>query len=531
MFNLCKYATFLAFWLVAGYSYAATWHLSPGGADSGNCTISAPCKSIQWVHDNKAAANDTLLMTSGTYGIANQVCTTKALKIFGGYNNSYAQRNTAGNPTILDASTTFRYFCPNTGQTNWNEYDGLTFVGAGDVDAGGTVHSYSSGALIRMNDVIFKGNTQNQGGAIEINVSGDQLEITNSSFIGNSADSGRGGAILMKAGTRLSVSRSTFTNNTALVGGGGGAQYPGSGGAIAVYGGTVSNQPSVVNINDVSFSGNRASDLGGAVYLNGSYNSLGGEYFDVNISNTTFTNNTSDFGAGVFSWQSSVGNNNVSITNSTFFQNMAIAGYGGAIGCVNGTQMVIDHTTIVNNSANNSQGGGVYTRNAGTSCVIKNSIIAGNTSSDGNNIRTVDAGTTSASQNNIIGFANNAGWSGGSISGSSSTPTVALNQIVSTTISNNGGFTDTLILPSGSPGISGVSSCALSEDQRGRPRISGANCDQGAIEYNANDSLADKGPGGVGSISGNSSLTLWLDGNTGLLGSKWVDRSGSNHIF
>lgn len=136
------------------------------------------------------------------------------------------------------------------------------------------INNSISGGSIGFGGAISAGGT---GGSIPINIS-------RSSFVGNTANAGSGGgfggALGFAQPASVMVSNTTFANNRALLG----CNPPeacgrGRGGAISIG----NNSPSLT-ITNVTFSGNNAGWRGGA--LNSSANTV--------ISNTIFVNNTAD---------------------------------------------------------------------------------------------------------------------------------------------------------------------------------------------------------------------------------------------
>ena len=140
------------------------------------------------------------------------------------------------------------------------------------------------------------------GGAIYID--GENTTVKGSNFTNCSVDNGYGGAIYIK-GYKTTVETSNFENNNASV----------SGGAIYVNG-------LLTNIIDSNFTYNYATTGGGAIYL-------------INCHNTT-------------------------INGSTFKNNNATEGLGGAVRFdINTLYCVIDSSNFENNHASND-GGAVY---------------------------------------------------------------------------------------------------------------------------------------------------------------------------
>lgn len=149
--------------------------------------------------------------------------------------------------------------------------DGVTFANNSSAKAG-AINNYDG--TVAISDSTFKGNDagKSMGGAVT-NTSGSApgksiITITGSTFEGNKA--GNGGAVWNGTYGQVDITDSTFKGNTALAG-------IGQGGAI-----TNANQ---MTITGSTFEGNQAGKIGGAIF-----NAANGK-LDFNGTNT-FTNNT-----------------------------------------------------------------------------------------------------------------------------------------------------------------------------------------------------------------------------------------------
>jgi len=151
-----------------------------------------------------------------------------------------------------------------------------------------------------------------------------------------------------------------------------------------------------LTLNDVTVSGGRTTQKGGAI------NNGGGT---LNINQSTFSGNAaiqysySDFGIAGAVYN---GGGIVNITNSTFSGNTAYRWGGGITNDLNGT-MTITHTTLNNNNGG-SWGGGIYNNNGWVT--VTDSVFSSNTANYG-------GGITNDGTLTIIGstFSNNkASW-------------------------------------------------------------------------------------------------------------------------
>jgi hypothetical protein len=202
-------------------------------------------------------------------------------------------------------------------------------------------------------------------------------------------------------------------------------------------------------------------------------------------SNTTITQSTlsGNFG-GVYNSYSTV-----TLLNSTLAGNGFSSGttgfYAGLIGDQNSTTNVV-FTTIVGAPGNATPG--VFTYGAGAAFHFKNSLIADN---PGGNCSLTYLATVSAGYNLD---------SDGTCSFTGTGDLTVAPLLDPAGLASNGGPTQTIALEAGSPAIDHVpdASCtdltgaAVTEDQRGDPRPSGAACDTGAYEYSEGIPIAAK---------------------------------------
>lgn len=125
-----------------------------------------------------------------------------------------------------------------------------------------------------------------------------------------------------------------------------------------------------LTVNDSTLSGAVVTNNGGAVFCNGSANTLA-------LNNSTITNNT---GSGVVSYNCFLNINDSVISNNDSFD---APYYGGGVNVVSG-YFIINNTSIIgnNNQASSVGGGGVYLADYGGIIAgsITNTTISGNTS-------------------------------------------------------------------------------------------------------------------------------------------------------
>ena len=365
----------------------------------------------------------------------------------------------------------------------------------GEFATGGGI--YTDNTTITVADSTLSRNTAHWGGAIYNNFSSN-LIMTNSTVSGNGAFFG--GSLYNEDGSLATVSNSSFSRNSSAVMGGG------------IY---IKGDAEVINS---TFSGNSAVE-GGGIY---------GDFSYVELFDSTFSGNSaSDHGGGIF-----VHFGTMVVYHSTLFNNTAALDGGGIYQHTGGS--FVSNSTLSGNSAARD-GGGIWQNSLGV-LRVTNSTLSGNSASrDGGGIISFDSATTLArsliSGNSAAGSGDEIYNSGSQIkadaynvfgrSGQSDanayvnfTPgasdfnatnnqqNVALADILSTTLADNGGPTLTHALVAGSPAIdrSPTADCAKTLidmganglDQRGNSRSvdipatgnnGGANlCDSGAYE-------------------------------------------------
>lgn len=241
----------------------------------------------------------------------------------------------------------------------------------GYVGTGGAINIENGNFLVENSK--FSKNKSDQGGAIYNQVA--NVDVIGSTFTENNATDG--GAIFTES--KMDISGSTFTENTT---------NGGDGGAIKVY---VQNDPvaNLVTITDSTFTKNHAVGSGadsGAISI---------EYGNVNISGSTFSENTSEWGAGaVFAYTTS---GDTTIKDSEFTENSSI--WIGAVGNFSRGTMTVENTKFIKNeaTANNDDGGGAMYLGSESTTFITGSTFEGNTSATSGGAigtRYASAGTT-----------------------------------------------------------------------------------------------------------------------------------------
>jgi uncharacterized delta-60 repeat protein len=214
---------------------------------------------------------------------------------------------------------------------------------------------------------------------------------------------------------------------------------------------------------------------------------------DENVFITINNSSISSTGEGLYFYQTSANLNNVTLFNN---QTAIITEH------LETESIVANHLTIVGNANNNNDG--IIDLKNGT-FTLKNSIIAGNLV-DGieNNILVADNTTFIDGGNNRIGHSGVSGVNGQSGQAyidyfthvTSATPTSALNEMISETLADNGGWAQSLMPLNASLLIDAipVDECSLTLDQRDQARPYNNACDIGAVEVQLdtdNDGVED----------------------------------------
>ena len=395
----------------------------------------------------RAASSVILLTATGAAGIAfapaalASVVPCSAASLISAINSA----NTGGGTLTLTSGCTYTLTAKN------NTTDGgvgLPVIKARiTIQGNGATITRSGSVAFHLLDVASAGNLTlssltmtnglandgvNGGGAID---SHGTLSISGSTFSGNSspATSGTSGGAINSSGT-LTVTTSKFTGNTAQEGGG------------------IFNQKTAT-ITNSTFSNNTATIYGGGALLN----AAGTE----TLAGDTFTGNSGPGGGAIDN------DTTLNISDSTFTGNTA-GGNGGG-GVQNFGTTTITQSTFSGNSS--PYGANIYNY-TGFSLAISMSVVAAgvNGSNCGGQAPITDRGYN-------IDTGSSCGFSGTSMNNTQ--PQLG-------TLASNGGPTQTMALPAGSPAVNAIpastSGCTGTTDQRGTTRPQGSGCDVGAYE-------------------------------------------------
>jgi CSLREA domain-containing protein len=256
-------------------------------------------------------------------------------------------------------------------------------------------------------------------------------------------------------------------NDLTIANGLGATGTSGSGGGV--------DNGGLLSVTNCTFSGNAASPnwAGGGIE-----NGVGAT---ANVANSTFIGNTSDGGGAI--------NNDgtLAVVNSTFSDNSIVGNPeflgGGAIRQSDIAEVAtVTDCTFSGNAAPPGDGGAIanYAGFYGSHVLtVTNSIISESTTGGDCAGTNTDAGYN-ISDDSTCGFSGT-GANGLTI-GDNANPLLDTNGL-----QNNGGFTQTIALQSGSPAVAAVpiAQCTISTDQRGavRPATGYSACDIGAFEF------------------------------------------------
>lgn len=301
--------------------------------------------------------------------------------------------------------------------------NGLSNVTVDNNGTGGAI--VNNGFNLTVNGGSFENNLlKNENGAAfggAIHQSGGSLSLDGVSFIDNivkatdqkydgwdGTDSPSGAAIFITGTTSQNIiTNSTFTNNQALNINDNGQS---NGGAIFAQ----SNNN--LTITGSTFTSNSSKNRGGAVY-NGDSN--------INIENTQFSKNESASGGAIYMLEASNAPQKTVVTTdskTTFSENKAITGNGGAIVSYDG-EVNVNGSTFTGNQAVNGKGGAIANTNwqsQGTVNINGGSTFTGNTAAQSGgavysegivNVDT-ESGDVTFSENTADGKANDIALSG-----------------------------------------------------------------------------------------------------------------------
>jgi len=394
------------------------------------------------------------------------------------------------------------------------------FSGTGANAGFGTFQSGAGGPGGNGAGVFCANTTLNvDGGSIDSNRTGNGGSATGNSFSGsNGGNGGSGSGVYFNGGT-ATLTNLTLRSNVTLNGGNasngafGGAPggTGGDGSGLYINAGTVTIGSSAIYSNTtgngglgVLGGGGGAGGFGAGVYNRGT----------LTVVNTTISGNAGGNG------------NNGQASNGS-----ASGGAGGSgAGIYNfGTLKTINVTVAGNASGtaasggSSGTGGGIVKSFAGTAH-LRNTIVSGNTAQFEPDV----SGQFVSDGHNFIGKNGGSGFTNG-VNGNQVGTTASPKDPQLGPLQNNGGPTQTLLLPPASLAFDAGDNCvltlngcgdnnpAVTTDQRGLTRAQGANVDIGAVEAilqipNAPDLLSDTGISSTDNITNATNLQFQVSG-------------------
>ena len=436
------------------------------------------------ISGNSAARGGGIAQRSGNLTIAETTISGNSAQVFGG----------GGYLSGVDSSITNGTVSNNEAQSG------------GGLDSSGTLSLHNS---------VISDNTATRAGGVDLT---GQVSITQSTISGNSAADDGGGVFLSGLLSTLTLQNSLVSGNAA--GGDVGGIAIQSNSTATIQQSTIADNTATNGIGGIQVALNSQALIEESTIADNTSNFSCGGLFISGGSTGTINNSTISANATNTSGCGGVGvvDSTASVANSTVTGNSAGGDGGGFyVATIYGASgyLSIGNTTITSNTAD--QGGGVvvsaYSDDA--TLVLGESLIAGNSASPGDEVVAESTGgsaRTFADAFNLFGHAgltNAQAFSGftpgaSDINATSNGTNTPLGLILNTTLADNGGPTQTHMLPFGSPAIDAVDdgSCPPpATDQRGEGRpvdgddSSSAECDIGAVEYDP--STADSDADGI----------------------------------
>jgi hypothetical protein len=329
-----------------------------------------------------------------------------------------------GSLTVIDCTFAHNQ-CASTGQ---------------DV-SGGAINGQGVGTLTVVGS-IFSDNSGSNGGGV--GTQDETVVVVNTTFANNAATGtdgnpghgGDGGGLSYDgANISLTFCGDTFTGNQANAAGG------------AVF--RVAYNDEAVDIDRCTFDGNSVdptSGNAGGLYL---------EYATINMSATTISRNTANYGGGLWAGHNAIAN----LTNVTIADNSA--NMGGGVWFAGGVTGAFVNCTVADN-----QGDGLF--NGDTGVTLTNTIIADNMHG------TMDSATNCSYAHGDGGH--DLEWPSGA---TACTASVAFADPMLGALGDNGGPVQTMLPAAGSPAVGAGADCPAT-DARGTARP--AACTLGAAE-------------------------------------------------
>lgn len=321
-------------------------YVSQNGSDeTGNGTITNPFGSIKHAINN--VINDGVVYVDEGFYNESDIDIAKTVTL-NGIGNVYVNTNenlftiarsgvfNGNNINFMNAKSSTGSTFNNNGQLKLSN---VTISNSSASGYGGAI--YNNGELLVINST-FKSNNAKIGGVIA-NIK--NANIINSKFENNGYSmNSSGGSIFNSDKGSLKINNCEFNHNKVDSTLNDVIRYD-EFGMPYEYGGAIYNKGDIY-VNSTSFDSNYAYHKGGAIF------STSSKINNVVIDNSSFTNNIAFWGPG---GAVSIQNANVKISNSTFVSNEIYEHYGGAVSITSSSGMIYN-STFSKNSA--SYGGG-----------------------------------------------------------------------------------------------------------------------------------------------------------------------------
>ena len=312
---------------------ATTWHVAVTGNDANDCqTPATACRNIKRAID-KATSGDTILIGEGTF--AENLNIFKSLTLQGaGADVTFIDGNSLATTAIIAGAgenivVTLMDLTVQNGRSS-GDYGGGLLI---------------SGGAVNLSNVIISNNVAPTGGGGIFSLG--SLTLNNVSLIDNVSEGDQRGGGLYNLGT-ATLTDVTVAGNSANLGGG-----IGNAGVLTLTTSAISN--------------NRASD-GAGIYNVGS-----GARF-VSINNTYIGNQATGAGGAIY-------NATLTIDTGSLITASLAATSGGGIYNTSAGQLILNGTTLRNNQATSTFGGGLSNGGLVTLTAV---IVRGNTAAGGN---------------------------------------------------------------------------------------------------------------------------------------------------
>lgn len=365
--------------------------------------------------------------------IINQTATTKHFNVIGSGNITFKNIEFVGNikETDLNSDGSFKdgvfSSLKSGGGVNLGSYTGeIIFENCSFKQIAGGAFNGKAGK-ITFEKTSFLSNANTWGAAIIIDNNQNPLHINNCTFANNYGTGWSGyfgGTISMKSGSVFVMNNSAFYNNIFLGQGG----FSGGGGAIGL---SMWDGNSIVQISDCVFENNTVTSTTGSGTADGGALYMIQVYGKINVSGSTFINNSAFDEGGAISFIN-CNNSDNKVINSTFYGNKAEGkdnndgnedGGGGAIEIYSSyanTYVTFEGNTFTKNTAEKGKnpdgnfGGAISSARDGTgnpgstaTVVLINNIISGNNdsyqnSADYANVRKIGGLTADEKRYNVI---------------------------------------------------------------------------------------------------------------------------------